>query len=63
MDWISVKDRFPPNDTEVLCFDGNYMRVMEYWQDDPITGIPKFFDGDRFTSITHWMPLPNPPKE
>lgn len=50
--WISVKDRLPENDEPVV-----------YWstklEDLGITCKPDFYiDG-----VTHWMPLPEPPKE
>jgi len=78
-EWISVKDRLPDVDTEnsrsLLCesitvtaSNGKWVRPMIYerasvrgkmvnrwkWIWDTI------YDGDE---ITHWMPLPKPPKE
>lgn len=56
MEWISVKDRFPEN----------YSRVLVY-----IEGKPFEMDCDRLVNsrwvrwngyVTHWMPLPEPPK-
>jgi hypothetical protein len=66
--WISVKDRLPPPQTEVLWWNKaahqagvsswEYMSycddTMIYWGDAGNVSIKKF---------TYWMPLPEPPKE
>lgn len=63
--WISVKDRMPDKDQEVLVLmDGEIIRVMSYrydgdgmsWEDD----YGYFNSDDR---VSHWMSLPEPPKE
>ena len=64
--WISVKDRLPETGTEVLVTDG--LHTMVTWCEDTIDGI-KWVDNYytyvnvRFREVTHWMPLPEPPKE
>jgi hypothetical protein len=64
-EWISVKDRLPNKDTEVLCcsvrgdlFIGKYLEAI-YTED-----VYVFVDTNRWDarSVTHWMPLPEPPK-
>jgi hypothetical protein len=64
MDWISIKDRLPAKDTEVLVyyFD-KYMDVMEYWYDND-EGKPQFYapPSPPTDKVTHWMPLPDKPK-
>lgn len=63
MEWISVKDRLPEVDQGILL----------YWNDDICTGYltkygNDFIFCDGFTDdyekefVTHWMPLPEPPK-
>ena len=67
-EWISVKDRLPPSETEVLWWNKTahqagvssweYMShcndTMIYWGDAGNVSIKNF---------THWMPLPAAPKE
>lgn len=65
--WVSVKERLPEPMTWVLCLgvDGN-MRVLRH---DNIMDDWDFavFDGHCYAynvgSVTHWMPLPDEPKE
>lgn len=55
--WVSVKERLPENNCRVLVH---------------VTGKPFDIDADRLVNrkwvrwgwcVTHWMPLPEPPKE
>ena len=56
-EWISVMDRLPKSDVRVLiCKRPNSVRgekieLQIWWESDA-------YD----PSITHWMPLPEPPK-
>jgi hypothetical protein len=70
--WISVKDRLPEEDVAVLV----YGQVLN---DPPdVIGVRRRYNGDqdwkhtwesedgfiyREDDVTHWMPLPEPPKE
>lgn len=49
MEWIGVKDRLPEKDGWHLVF------APGYWGNRRIYGIGGM--------VTHWMPLPEPPKE
>lgn len=58
--WISVKDRFPDDDGWYLVYKFKQVRIAEWcencWyneRDLPIDDV----------AITHWMPLPEPPKD
>lgn len=62
MDWISVKDRLPKDVETYLVYGGNKYGIMlaiyygdGEWLTDDLTNITRF--------VTHWMPLPTPPKE
>lgn len=66
--WINVEDRLPESHEEKAdCFlvtDGTFMWMAYYackeWQFAECTDSPYVID---WTEITHWMPLPEPPKE
>jgi len=61
--WISVEDRLPEKDKDVLCYsnkNGGYMFfgyrgwMIEEWMEGGSLHIG---------NVTHWMPLPEAPKE
>jgi len=54
-EWIKVGDRLP-EEGKCLGYDGQ-VEAMWYW---PRTG---FNNGESHTDPTHWMPLPEPPKD
>ena len=67
-EWISVNERMPEPDKDVLlCFGlgdfrmavGGKYELDEGWYS--ITDAEYYTDCD--TTPTHWMPLPDPPKE
>ena len=57
-EWISVDDRLPEHDEIVIiCTDENFIYAGE------LVGDTWFLDNDSWTAtVTHWMPLPEPPK-
>lgn len=60
MEWISVKDRLPEKRKDVLCcFNGIRKMVEISWMDSTRC----FLYEDIYGKVTHWMPLPEPPKE
>ena len=76
--WVSVKERLPDNNDEVLAYSpvlgiGNWEyyfyeseqgRLWTLNNYDGNDGIETFtFDVDDKIIPTHWQPLPNPPKE
>ena len=72
-EWISAKDRLPDNKEHdwvlaQVVEDNGYMhipRVMEYRQakDDWFEETYGWLsEHNGLFSVTHWMPLPNPPK-
>ena len=59
--WISVEERLPEEDKDVLAYNGAYMIIAAY-----ATNPTKYWytiTGSVTRTITHWMPLPEPPKE
>ncbi len=73
-EWISVEERLPEDLTEVIAFVPKYKKwhfaYLEdgRWFDDDndnqLGYSQKDVDGfiDRAEGVTHWMPLPEPPK-
>lgn len=66
--WISVKDRLPEEGEYVLCvlkgFNyGGKIQVCKFVPAGKFKDKP-YFEHFRngFPSVTHWMPLPEPPK-
>jgi hypothetical protein len=64
MKWIPVTDRLPEHDGRYLCnvksfsFPGTFYRTILQYVDGG------FVEGHIYTDdVTHWMPLPEPPKE
>ena len=62
-EWVSVEDRFPEKSGRYLCryrqnIDGKFAYCTDF-------GSYNFDDeGGWFVGeVTHWMPLPKPPKE
>ncbi len=69
-EWISVKDRLPKRETEVLGYFKHgkiYVVAQCSWRDNICNEwhfSPASYDPDsaEFEELTHWMPLPNPPE-
>jgi len=63
-EWISVKDRLPPDDEHVLIFIPCYPGISlgsfhsDYGWNDRCDSIQMPHDN----KVTHWMPLPETPK-
>jgi len=63
MEWISVKDRLPKKNEEILAYrfqDGIHEIIISYlsWT---LSGEPIW--ADEVSNYTHWMPLPKPPEK
>ena len=62
-EWISVKERLPQEKVNcIVHYKHAYCDNDDYWA----IGIC-FYDGEKFQfgpayKVTHWMPLPEPPK-
>ena len=72
--WISVKDRLPEKGQEILTYwnwhgktsEGTEISICNYggydgdWYD---LGYDMYLNREGYSSVTHWMPLPEPPQE
>ena len=62
-EWISVKEHLPQEKVDcIVHYKHAYCDNDDYWE----IGIC-FYDGEKFKmdlsyKVTHWMPLPKPPK-
>ena len=59
--WISVKDRLPDDCVEVLVYDTDCGIVIG-WYDKEIGDFAADFISP-LDAVTHWQPLPEPPKD
>lgn len=63
MEWISVKDRLPEIGEKVLAYRPSmYYTVVQtiYYG---VEGWENGYDLSGNMVITHWMPIPEPPKD
>ena len=62
-EWISVKDRLPENKGRYLTY--NNLEYPYVWQAVYRYTEKGFLNNelDSVISVTHWMPLPEPPQE
>jgi len=73
MSWISVKDKLPEGDETVILFGRRMLQrgffvepghrsegYMDVWVSCEWDGCGGY---EEFEEVTHWMPLPEPPKE
>ena len=60
--WIPVSERLPDeNDNTVLVYAAGYMELGWFDEDDSVWKSDEYaWDADE---VTHWLPLPEPPKE
>ena len=58
-EWISVKERLPEESGDYLVYCGEYdgICVLHY---EVLKTKGKW--GSKWKEVTHWMPLPEPPK-
>lgn len=73
--WISVKDRLPKDTNDVMVYIGDviaigYIDADGEWDISPVPDmvsepdqLSSWLDSRLIKPPTHWMPLPEPPKE
>jgi hypothetical protein len=65
-EWISVKDRLPEDCKKILVVNGHgYISISSLWRKDGSqwTWIDSTGHFNHVNDITHWIPLPEAPKE
>lgn len=64
-EWISVEDRLPEKNQDVLVYSGNFiggmMNVYTYVGNDNWADDYGHWGNTELEGITHWMSLPTPP--
>ena len=66
--WISVDKLWPPSGEDVIVAfdDGEVCAVWQDWIDQEKDDFPlryyKDFMEETYHTVTHWMPLPKPPR-
>ena len=71
--WISVKERLPEEHADEHSYEFEQFLCSTVWDDVRMVGFgtrigddkPHFWSGNSIWDdwVTHWMPLPEPPKE
>lgn len=62
--WISVKDRLPDRDQEVLGYEKPFISTCLFWRSRSFLMEHQWeLSNGRNCNPTHWMELPAPPKE
>ncbi len=56
--WIPCSERLPEHSARCLCYCNEKVSVLKYWRTQQ-----EFQYGGRKRNVTHWMPLPELPKE
>ena len=62
--WISVEDELPKTETEVLMVSSGSTDILYGYRSK--IGKNRWYcynDDDFWHNITHWMPIPEPPKK
>lgn len=60
--WISVKDRLPEHEGDYLTVRSPYYRDIVSYENHKWIGVGLYGNLCEATNVTHWMPLPEPPK-
>ncbi len=67
MEWIKCSDRLPEDRIDVLVYNGEACSVSSYLKEFYNKfGYHEWSHNEEqfnYNEVTHWMPLPQPPKE
>lgn len=59
--WISIKDRLPEDGVEVLVHDTDCGVLIGWYDKKDNIFVCEFIN--QLDAVTHWQPLPKPPKD
>jgi len=64
MEWINVKQKLPNENEHVIVFSNNGDGIcVAFRRYDIWCVFPVCYEDSGIFSVTHWMPLPEAPKE
>lgn len=61
MEWISVNDELPNYDFEIIVSDKHGQVSTGWYKNGNVYDLFENCNGIEYKSITHWMPMPQPP--
>lgn len=63
-EWISVEDKLPEEgETVLICTKGGYVTQAYLFTDIAEQSFLETYINNQFFDVTHWQPLPTPPKK
>lgn len=63
MDWVKAEDALPKMNDVVVIYVQGVVSVGSYLGDFRSDPVWAYADSETAYGVTHWMPLPDPPKE
>lgn len=63
MDWISVKDRLPEENVDVLMYDRYYGVAIGVLRDGKYCAYDDCGFNNLIINAEYWLPFPEPPEE
>lgn len=63
--WVSVKDRLPEENLGAcIVYDGFKVQHADHYiiDGEHLWNTPDCYESEEIRGVTHWMPLPEPPK-
>jgi len=62
MEWIKVSEKLPEKFESVLVYDGKKI-FLAYIHINSWICVCECYEGSSVIDVTHWMPLPEKPKD
>ena len=61
--WIPVSERLPEKNISVLGYDLKQGRNIFWYDENGFNDVDEYGYSYPIKTVTHWIPLPQPPKE